>query len=111
MANKKPPFKEEYKAYVDMVKEFYPELKGNKKQINAKAGKLFEEDINKSINAKAGKLFEEDINKSIKNKYKDIHLKNYMTMAPKTSLKTGGSLNKGFSGKGTGAAITGFYKL
>ena len=95
MANKKPPFKEEYKAYVDMVKEFYPELKGNKKQINAKAGKLFEEDINKSI----------------KNKYKDIHLKNYMTMAPKTSLKTGGSLNKGFSGKGTGAAITGFYKL
>ena len=36
MANKKPPFKEEYKAYVDMVKEFYPELKGNKKQINAK---------------------------------------------------------------------------
>ena len=69
---KQKDYKKEIQAYIDMIREDYPDL--SKKEVNAKARDIYIKDAQAATKKALDK----------------IKLKNYMSTAPRTNLKTGG---------------------
>ncbi len=69
---KQKDYKKEIQAYIDMIREDYPDL--SKKEVNAKARDIYIKDAQAATKKALDK----------------IKLKNYMATAPRTNLKTGG---------------------
>ena len=69
---KQKDYKKEIQAYIDMIREDYPDL--SKKEVNAKARDIYIKDAQAATKKALDK----------------IKLKNYMATAPRPNLKTGG---------------------